>query len=312
MKRAVVTEMMDEEGLAVLREHLDVLYDPVMGTDGRLPDAVAAAHVLVVRNRTRVTRDLIDQAPHLEVVGRLGVGLDNIDLAAARARGIPVIAAKNANAAAVVEYVFAAMLLVSRPLAAATAHVLEGGWDRGAFGGSELQGKTIGLVGVGEIGTRVALRAKAFGMRVLAYDPFVAPYDLAMADAGAELCPLDDLCANAHFISIHVPLTDRTRHMIAAREIGRMRPDATVINAARGGVIDEAALFAALAGRSVKAAVLDVLEEEPPTSIAPVEGLYLTPHVAGLTAEANRRTSSLVAREVLRVLAGEMSPCQVR
>ena len=312
MPLAVVTEMMGEGGLSLLREHLQVEYDPTLGTSEGLHSAVAQADVLIVRNQTRVSRELLAGAQKLKVIGRLGVGLDNIDLAAARERQVPVITAKNANAVAVAEYVFAAMLMTSRPIVEATAHVQDGGWDRSAFGGSELCHKTLGLIGVGEIGTRIALRARAFGMQVIAYDPFVMPYDLAVVDAGVALTSLEDVCARAHFISLHVPLTAQTRHMLGAGELAGMRPDAVVINTSRGGVIDEAALFAALADRALRAAVLDVLEQEPPSSVPRVPGLYLTPHVAGLTQEAQGRTAELVAREVLRTLDGGASPCRVR
>jgi len=310
--QAVVTEMMGDVGLTLLREQLQVHYDPTLGTSDRLADEVAQADVLIVRNQTRVSRELLARAPKLQVIGRLGVGLDNIDLVAARDRKVPVITAKNANAVAVAEYVFAAMLMTARPIAEATADVRTGGWDRSAFGGSELSHKTLGLLGVGEIGTRIALRAQAFGMKVIAYDPYVMPYDLAAVDGGVELTTLEAVCAQSHFISLHVPLTAQTRHMIGAAQLATMRSDAVVINTARGGVIEEAALFAALASGMLRGAVLDVLEQEPPTLVPSVRGLYLTPHVAGLTQEAQRRTSELVAREVLRALMGQASPCAVR
>ncbi|MHB1628160.1 MAG: hydroxyacid dehydrogenase [Bacilli bacterium] len=312
MPLAVVTELMDEEGLSLLRERMQVEYDPSLAGSARLNEAVARAEALIVRNQTRITRELLDRTPQLKVIGRLGVGLDNIDIAAAKERQVPVITAKNANAVAVAEYVFAAMLMTSRPIAEATAHVLAGGWDRTVFGGSELSHKTLGLVGVGEIGVRIALRARAFGMHVIAYDPFVMPYDLAAVDAGVTLTSLDDVCARAHFISLHVPLTADTRHMLGAGQLNVMRPDAVVINTSRGGVIEETALFGALSRHAIRAAVLDVLEQEPPSPIAHVRGLYLSPHVAGLTREAQGRTSELVAREVLRTLDGQASPCAVR
>lgn len=286
-----------------------VVSDPALWRDAdRLRAAVGQAEALIVRNQTRVDADLLAAGPGLRVVGRLGVGLDNIDLAAAKARGIVVTAARNANATAVAEYVLAAMLGRARDLAGADASVRAGDWDRQRFTGTELFGKTLGLVGVGEIGRRVARRAAAFGMRLVGFDPLLGPYDAALAEDGIALMPLDDLLAQAHFVSLHVPLIPATRNLLDARRLALMAPGAVLINSARGGIVDETALLAALEAGRPGHAILDVRPTEPPARDDPLLAsphVTLTPHIAGVTAEAQDRTSRLVVADVMRVLAGE-------
>lgn len=305
----VVSELLAPPGPELLAASgRRVRVDAVLWRDGaRLREAVGDAEALIVRNQTHVDGALLAAAPQLRVVGRLGVGLDNIDLAAARERGIVVTAARNANAIAVAEFVLAAMLHAARQLDAADESVRRGEWDRMRFGGRELWGAMLGLIGAGEIGRRVAERARAFGMRVVAYDPLVGPYDFGPAEQGIELLPLDDVLEAADFVSLHLPLLPSTQHLLNAHTLGKMRPDAVLINTARGGVIDEAALLAALEAGRPALAVLDVREHEPPAEGDPLRRhprVLLTPHVAGLTAQAQERTSQLVVSDVLRVLDG--------
>ncbi len=248
------------------------------------------------------------------MVGRLGVGLDNIDLVAARDREIPVIYARNANAVSVAEYVMAAVLSCSRNLSEANEDVRAGNWNRKRFTGSEVYGKTLGLVGVGEIAQRTARRAGAFGMRVLGYDPYVAPYDYAPVETGVELVDLDTLLARADFVSLHVPLNGSTCNLFCLEVFRKMKPTAWLINTARGGVINEADLTRALDEGLVGGAVLDVLKEEPVSKESPLlirDNVVLTPHIAGLTEEAQVKTSVLVAKEVIKVLRGQPSLCVV-
>ncbi len=306
----VVTEMLAPPGPELLEASgRPVKIEPTLWSEpARLHALLGEAEALIVRNQTRVTAELLDAAPRLRVVGRLGVGLDNIDLAAARARSITVSSARNANAIAVAEYVLAAMLHIARNFAAADASVRAGQWDRAQFGGSELWGRTLGLVGVGEIGRRVAKRAQSFGMTVLGYDPLVGPYDFAPAEQEITLLPLDELLARADVVSLHVPLVPATRYLIDAGRLAKMRSHAVLINTSRGGIIDETALFDALANGRLYRAVLDVSEVEPLPAQSPLrtcEAAILTPHVAGLTTEAQERTSRLVISDVLRVLSGE-------
>lgn len=306
----VVTEMLAPPGPELLEASgRPVKLDPTLWRDpARLHLLLGEAEALIVRNQTRVTAELLGAAPRLRVIGRLGAGLDNIDLEAARARGITVTSARNANAMAVAEYVLAAMLHIARNLAAADASVRAGKWDRVQFGGTELWGRTLGLVGVGEIGRRVAKRAQSFGLTVIGYDPLVGPYDFAPAEQEITLVPLDELLARADVVSLHVPLLPATRHLINAERLSQMRPHAVLINTSRGGIVDEVALLDALTGGRLYRAVLDVSEFEPLLAESPLrscEAVILTPHVAGLTAEAQERTSRLVISDVLRVLSGE-------
>lgn len=285
-----------------------ICLDPMLWRDPeRLRELVAEAEALIVRNQTRVTASLIEAAPRLRVVGRLGVGLDNIDLEALRSRGIELVTARQANAIAVAEYVMAAMLQVARNLAAADASVRAGKWEREQLGGTELWGRTLGLVGVGEIGRRVARRALAFGMGVIGYDPFIGPYDYAPAELGIRLLPLAEVLAQADVVSVHVPLSPETYHLLDASRLAQMRSQAVLINTSRGGIVDENALVEALAAGRLRYAVLDVTEEEPLPAESPLRScpsVLLTPHIAGLTAEAQERTSRLVVTEVLQRLAG--------
>jgi D-3-phosphoglycerate dehydrogenase len=306
----VVTEMLAAPGPELLEASgRPVTLEPTLWRDlARLHPLLGEAEALIVRNQTQITAELLDAAPRLRVIGRLGVGLDNIDLEAARMHGITVTAARNANAIAVAEYVMAAMLHIARNFVAADASVRAGRWDRIQFGGSELWGRTLGLVGVGEIGRRVAKRAQAFGMTVIGYDPLVGPYDFAPAEQEVTLLPLDEVLAHADVVSLHVPLLPATRHLINAERLSQMRSRAVLINTSRGGIVDEVALFDALTGGHVYRAVLDVSEVEPLPAGSPLrscEAVILTPHVAGLTAEAQERTSRLVVTDVLRVLSGE-------
>lgn len=306
----VVTELLSPPGPALLAASGQrIITDAHLWRDTeRLLAIIHDAEALIVRNQTQVTAQLLDAAPRLRVIGRMGVGLDNIDLVAARTHHVAVTAARNANAIAVAEYVLAAMLQVTRNLSAADASVRAGEWNRIHFGGTELWGHTLGLIGVGEIGRRVATRAQAFGMHVVGYDPLVGPYDFAPAEQGITLLALDEVLAQADVLSLHVPLLPTTRHLINAERLARMQPHAMLINTSRGGIIDETALLHALNTGQLYRAVLDVREVEPPPQDDPLrscDAVLLTPHVAGLTAEAQERTAHLVIADVLRVLAGE-------
>lgn len=313
--KVLVTELIWPEGLAELESFGEVTYDPQLWQNPEeLRELAASVDALIVRNQTQVDAALIEAAPSLKAVGRLGVGLDNIDLEATRSRDIPVVFARNANAVSVAEYVMAAMLECSRSLSAANQDVKAGNWDRKRFTGSEIYGNTLGLVGMGEIARRVARRAEAFGMRVVGHDPFVAPYDYPVVEMGVELVDMDELLQAADFISLHVPLNKGTRDLFSFSSFEKMKSNAWLINTSRGGVVNEADLARALDEDLIGGAVLDVLEEEPPAPDHPLlrhDNAMLTPHVAGLTEEAQVNTSVLVARETLKVLQGEPSLCVV-
>ncbi|MEL7487798.1 MAG: hydroxyacid dehydrogenase, partial [Pseudomonadota bacterium] len=267
--------------------------------------AVADARALIVRNRTQVRGALLEAAAKLEVVGRLGVGLDNIDLEACAARGISVAPARGANDLPVAEYVVTAALVLLRGAWGASGAVAAGDWPRNALIGREASGKQLGLVGFGAIARETATRAAALGMTVVAYDPFLDANDAAWG-AVAPMT-LDALVATSDIISLHTPLTDETRHLVNADLIAKAKTDAIIINAARGGVVDEAALADAVKRGALGGAALDVFEEEPLTAAGGakfhgLDNIILTPHIAGVTTESNGRVSELTVRNVLKIL----------
>ncbi len=310
--RIVISEFMDPQAVDALRADFEVVYGPALVDDApALAAELAQARALIVRNRTQVRGELLAQAPELRVVGRLGVGLDNIDLDACRARGIEVLPATGANAQAVAEYVVATAMLLLRGAYSSSAEVAAGTWPRAPLSdGREIAGKTLGLVGFGDIGRRTAGLARALGMRLLACDPQLAADSPLWIESGAKRCELDELLAGCDVLSLHVPLTPATRGLIDASRLARMRAGAVLINTARGGVVDEAALAAALRDGRLGGAALDVFEHEPlagGSALAGAPRLLLTPHIAGLTREANLRVSSMIAERVgasLLALAG--------
>ena len=307
MADIVISEFMDEAVVAEVFAGRDVLFDAALvDNPASLHASLADARALIVRNRTQVRGDLLEAAPDLKVVGRLGVGLDNIDLAACERRGIAVCPASGANDVSVAEYVITAALMLLRGAWLASEQVVTGDWPRMALIGREASGRRLGLIGFGAIARQTADRAAALGMSVAAFDPYVPAADLTRA--GVDPLDLDALLHTSDVISLHVPLTDQTRHLIDADALARMKPGAVLINAARGGIVDEAALAAALSDGSLAGAALDVFQTEPLDARAGarfrhIPNLILTPHIAGVTDEANLRVSRVTAANVLRHLA---------
>lgn len=306
MADIVISEFLDEAALAAVPPASSVLYDPTLvDRPDDLRDAVREARALIVRNRTQVRGALLEAATRLEVVGRLGVGLDNIDTNACHARKIAVHPATGANDLSVAEWVIATTMLLLRGAYASTASVIAGAWPRNRLMGRETSGKIMGLVGFGAIAREVAKRARALGMDVMAYDPFLKDDDPAWLLARQH--GLEPLLREADVVSLHVPLTDETRNMIDELRLSRMKPDAILLNAARGGIVDEAALAAALKAGRLGGAALDVFDREPLTgeAAAVFEGcpnLILTPHIAGVTTESNVRVSQVTIAAVLAAL----------
>lgn len=309
MADLVIAETMEQAVVDQLASRFRLTYDPGLVDDrARLLATLADARGLIVRNRTQVDEALLAAAPGLTVVGRLGVGLDNIDTAACARRGVAVCPATGANAGSVAEYVVTALLMLRRGCFRASDRVAAGDWPRAALQGDEAAGATLGLVGFGGIARTVAARATALGLHVVAADPQVPPDDPAWGETGAAPAGLTDLLRDADAVSLHVPLTGATRHLIDAAALARMRPHAVLINTARGGVVDDTALAEALRGGRLRGAVLDVFEDEPLPPGNVFEGLdnvVLTPHVAGLTRQSNRRVSEMIGAAVTRVLTGE-------
>ena len=312
MAEVVIAEFMDAAGVARLAARFDTLYDPTLVDDpARLAAAAEEARALVVRSRAEVRAPLLERARRLTCIGRLGVGLDNIDLEACTARGVAVYPAWGANTDAVAEYVIAAVMVLLRGAFFAGPQVIAGAWPRTALVGRETQGKVMGLVGLGAIGRAVARRARALGMAVIAHDPFLGPDEPAWALA--ERVGLDALVARADAVSLHVPRTGATRNLFDAGRIAAMKEGAVLVNTARGGILDEAALVAALREGRLGGAALDVFAEEPVTAesgrrFEGVPNLILTPHIAGLTAEAEERVGALVAGRVIAHLEGRADP----
>ena len=305
----VIAEFMDPAGRQRLASMAEVRYLPQLGEDrGGLLDAVAGAQAIVVRNRCQVDAALLAAAgPDLRVVGRLGVGLDNIDLAACRSAGVRVVFARGANSAAVCEFVFAGLLHLLRRLGQADAAVRGGTWPREAYAGEELGGRTLGILGLGEVGRRLVAPAVAFGMSVLGYDPLLPLDAPALRDLPLTRASLDRTLEESDVLTLHLPLTPETAGMIGDGALRRMRPGAILVHTARGGIVDETALAEALTSGRLRGAILDVRVEEPPRQpdpLAALPGVLLTPHVAGLTAEAQVRVGQVVAEDVLAVLVG--------
>ena len=300
----VVADPIAEAGLALLRPHarLDVVAgQPRDVLLARLADAEA----LLVRSETRVTAELLEGAPRLRVIGRAGAGVDTIDVDAATRRGIVVVNAPGGNAVAAAEHTLALMFALARCVAAADASLKRGEWARSKYLGSELAGKTLGLVGLGRVGSEVARRALGLDMRVLVYDPYVP--DDHVRRSGFEPLELDDLLGQSDFVSLHVPLTEATRGLLDAERIARMHRGAFIVNCARGGLIDQAALLAALDAGQLAGAGIDVFAQEP---VAPDDPLprhprvVATPHLGASTVEAQVNVAAQVAEEVLAVLSG--------
>jgi len=308
MKKIVISEFMDEAAVDTLRQRFQVRYDATLvDHPERLAADLADAHALIVRNRTQVSAELLETAVHLSVVGRLGVGLDNIDMSACAARNVAVFPATGANAQAVAEYVIAATLMLLRGAYLRSADVAAGEWPRQVLSnGREAAGSVLAVIGFGGIGQLVARLARGLGMTVVGYDPQQPADAPCWNETGARCLALDQALAAADVVTLHVPLTDATRNLLDTTRIGLLKPGAIVINTARGGTIDESALAAALQEKRLAGAALDVFADEPlhagsPLAAAP--NLILTPHIAGLTVQSNERVSSLVAARVAAALA---------
>lgn len=307
MASIIITEFMDEAAVASLSAKHETLYDPKLVDDpARLKELLPKARALIVRNRTQVRGELLTAGTNLTVVGRLGVGLDNIDVAACRGKNIEVIPATGANDLSVAEWAITTAMVLLRTAYHSTAEVIAGTWPRNKLMGRELSGRVMGLVGYGSIAREVAARARGLGMQIVAHDPYVKATDPAWGEA--KSLSLEELLKVADVVSLHIPLTDGTRNLINAERLKLMRKDAILLNAARGSVVDEPALAAALKAGQLGGAALDVFDEEPLTAakgavFAGCPNLILTPHIAGVTEESNVRVSSLIADRVLAHLA---------
>jgi D-3-phosphoglycerate dehydrogenase / 2-oxoglutarate reductase len=300
--RVLVREQIAEAGIDLLRAKG---FDVVVDTDGSLDELLADADALIVRSATKVTADVLASAPRLRVIGRAGVGVDNVDVETATRRGIVVANAPDSNVVSAAEHTLGLLVALARNIPQAHAALRDGRWERSRFGGVELADKTLGVLGLGRIGQQVARRALGLQMRVVGHDPYIS--EERFRDLGVEPASFDDVLARADFITLHLPLNDATRGAIGAEQIARMRDGVRIVNAARGELLDEAALIAALESGKVAGAAIDVFAQEPysgPLLTAP--NVVVTPHLAASTDEAQDRAGVIVAEQVAAALRGEL------
>jgi D-3-phosphoglycerate dehydrogenase len=306
----LVSDGLAKDGLAILREVGEVTLDAKITADELLA-ALPQYHALVVRSRTKVTAAVIQAGQNLKVIGRAGVGVDNIDVAAAVARGITVVNSPMAASISVAELTLGLMLALARQIPSADASMKQGRWEKSAFAGTELSGKTLGLLGLGRIGALVANRAMAFGMSAIAYDPYLS--EAQIRERNAQAATFDEVLARADYVSLHLPLTHETRGLIGTKQFEKMKTGARLVCLARGGVIDEVALRGALDTGHLAGAALDVFAAEPPPpdSVAGHAKVIATPHVGAQTAEAQARAGVAIAEEVVAALQGKTLRWQV-
>ncbi len=300
--KVLISDKMSESVISRLNDHgIEVAYEPGISHD-RLMQLVPATHGLIVRSATRVTAEVIAAAKLLRVIGRAGTGVDNIDVAAATASRIAVLNSRGANSTSAAEHTFALMIALARKIAAAHASVVAGKWERSAFMGMELSGKSLGIVGIGQIGKEVASRALAFGMHVFAYDPFLSAAEITAL--GVQPLELPAMLRQCHFITFHLPLNSSTRHMISHPQLDQANRSLHIINVSRGGIIDEPALQQALVQGKIAGAALDVFENEPPgeNRFAGLDNVIMTPHLGASTMDAQERIATVIADGVAAYL----------
>ena len=295
MVRALVCDPVETDRFLI--EGVEVEYRPTITRD-ELLQVVSRYDALVVRSRTKVDKEVLSRATNLKLVARQGTGLDNIDVEFARSRGVTVVNSPESLVEAVSEHVLLLMLAMSRKLVSADTSTKAGRWEKNALVGKELKGKVLGIVGVGRIGRRIAEIAKVMGMSVLAYDVVPVPPDV-VSGLGLGMVGLDELFASSDYVTLHVPLTDDTRHMVGAQRLSQMKRGAFLVNTSRGGVVDEESLAAALKEGRLGGAALDVFEKEPPTGpILSAPNTILTPHIGGQTLEAQTDAVAVIAEKV--------------
>lgn len=306
--KVLVSDGIDKQGAELLKAAGLTVDEKIGLKPEELVKVIPEYDAIIVRSATKVTKEIIDAGENLKAIGRAGVGLDNVDAAAAKARNIKVMNTPAATSVTVAELALGMMLSCARSIPQATQSLKEGKWEKKVFKGFELFGKTLGLIGVGRIGTELAKRAKAMGMKVIAYDPFVKTHEIA------EITSLDDVLAKSDFISLHLPKTEQSKHMLGKEQFAKMKPSAVLVNCARGGVVEENALYEALSSGKLKAAALDVFETEPVDKTPQAKEFYArlfklpnfigTPHVGAQTAEGQRRAGIAIAEAIRDALKG--------
>jgi D-3-phosphoglycerate dehydrogenase len=307
MFKVLVSDPISDQGIQLLYDAQDVQVEKRTGlSEDELVNIIGEYDALLVRSQTKVTERIMNASDRLKVIGRAGVGVDNIDLEAATKRGIVVINAPDGNTIATCEHTFAMMMSVARSIPQAYKKTVGGEWDRKTFVGVELRNKVLGVIGMGRIGSEVAKRAKAFGMDILGYDPFLT--EERAEKLGVKLATVNEIAAQADFITVHTPLTPETRHIVGPAQFAIMKKGVRIINCARGGIVDENALVEAVNNGIVAGAAFDVFEEEPPKLDHPFLNnpkIIVTPHLGASTIEAQENVAIDVSEEVLHILRGE-------
>lgn len=305
----LISEAMTGQALDRLRESFVVAYEPDLWRDpaGLQERLASGVRALIVRNQTRVTRELLAVADRLEVIGRAGVGLENIDLTAASERGIVVAWTPEQNANSVAELTVGLILALARRIPAADRDTRAGNWNRHQFTGIEILGKTLGVIGLGRIGAATAAKARALGMEIVAYDPLLDTDSLRALELRARIVPLEELLAVSDVVTCHLPATPATIGLLDAARLSLLKPTAYLINTSRGTVLDEGALVELLARGAIAGAALDVRAEEPPapSPLTALDNVILLPHIAAFTTEGQRRVVTSICRDVAAVLRGE-------
>jgi D-3-phosphoglycerate dehydrogenase len=307
MPDILISEKMQGAAVDALHSRFDVVYEPELWKEpGLLREKIKDFRALIVRNQTTVDATLLSAAQQLLVIGRAGVGLDNVDVKHAEDAGMVVTFTPDQNAISVAELAMGMMLSLARMIPAADLDTKKGNWNRHRFMGTELYGKTLGIVGAGKIGYLTARRAQAFGMRIIAYDPFLSRDNILLSDLQAELVELDDLLARADVVSCHLPATTQTQGLLNEARFGKMKKTALLINTSRGKIISEADLIRALKTGAIAGAALDVRHSEPPAAdeLESLPNVILTPHIAAFTVEAQNRVTAAICEDVARVLDG--------
>jgi D-3-phosphoglycerate dehydrogenase len=306
MRRILIADPLAPCGLDILRQSGAEVQELDDGDRARIAEVIGGFDALIVRSRTKVDAPLLRAARGLRVIGRAGIGVDNVDVATATELGVLVVNAPTANLLSATEHTFALLLALVRNISPAHRSLLAGEWERKRFVGIELNGKTLGVIGLGRIGQHVAHRAKAFGMSVVAFDPFLDPS--AARRLEVPLLSLAELLATADVVTLHTPLTEHTRNLLSADAITALKPGALLVNCARGGIVDESALYEALESGRLRGAALDVFAEEPPPDRRLIEhpNVVATPHIGAQTREAQDRVASETAEMVVAALAGSL------
>ncbi len=302
--KVLIADQINQKGIEELEEVAEVVARTDITPEELVRD-IKDFDAIIVRSRTKVTREVIEAASSLKIIARAGVGVDNVDVQAATERGIMVVNAPESTSITVAEHTMGLVLSLSRKISIADKSVKEDKWEKSRFMGMELNGKTLGIVGMGRIGSQVVIRAKAFGMDIVVYDPYITPE--AATELGVEVVDMETLLKNADVITIHVPLTPETKHLISQPQFEIMKDNAIIVNCARGGIINEDDLYDALSEGKISGAALDVFENEPPagSSLLELDNVVLTPHIAASTSEAQRDAAIIVAKEIKKVFKGE-------